>query len=309
MRRLVGAGVLCASKDMNGEIVLLLGREREVPGWRHGSLKWCGFSGRAEEGETAIASASREFIEESCSAVMLTEDSSLPAKPEEVSRALENSISVSHTVKQPPPSETLLCHVTFICKVPFDEGAPQRFLKVHEDLKRLDAVFKSFHRVKKAVEHMPRFFLPGFTVADRVVTVNLTEDLDKDVVTVHFFDGSSEDTQVLKTWRAKVSPQIAKEAANLSDAWKQVTEFVLREHGNAIFDHPAVLLTRHRQMLVSAYVNRCYLEKTELAWFRLKDLESVENWKFREEFRRHFLDSVRILAPQVRSLFANDVMS
>jgi hypothetical protein len=309
MRRLVGAGVLCASKNASGEIVLLLGKEREVPGWRHGSLKWCGFSGRAEEGETAIASASREFIEESCSAVMLTEGASLPARQDEVSRALQKSISVSHTVKAAPPSETLLCHVTYLCKVPFDEDTPHRFSRVHEDLKRVDAVFKGFHRIKKVVEHVPRFFMPGFTVAESVVTVNLKADLENDVVDVDFLDGSSEEPRALKTWRAKVSPQMAKEAAALSEAWKEVTDFVERERESPIFAHPAVLVTMHRTMIVSAYVNRCYLEKTELAWFRLEELESPDRWKHREDFRRHFLENVRKLAPQIRSLFSEEAAS
>jgi len=285
--------------------MLLLGKEREVPGWRHGSLKWCGFSGRAEEGETAIASASREFIEESCSAVMLTEGASLPARLEEVSQALQKSISVSHTVKAPPPSDTVLCHVTYICKVPFDEDTPRRFLRIHEDLKRVDAVFKTFHRVKKAVEHVPRFFLPGFAVADRMVTVNLKADLETDVVSVDFFDGGGEDPGLIKTWRAKVSPQMAREASSLSEAWKLVTDFVEQERDSEVFAHPAVLLTTHQKKLVSAYVNRCYMEKTELAWFRLEELESVEKWKVRDEFRRHFLDSVKNLAPKIRSLFSD----
>ena len=308
MRRLVGAGVLCASKNSNGDVVLLLGKEREVPGWRHGSLKWCGFSGRAEEGETAIASASREFIEESCSAVMLTEGASLPARLDEVSEALQKSISVSHSVKAPPPSDTVLCHVTYLCKVPFDEETPRRFLRIHEDLKRVDAVFKTFHRIKKAVEHVPRFFLPGFAVADRVMTVNLQVDPETDVVSVDFFDDSSEEPHVVKTWRVKASPQMAKEAASLSEAWKNVIDFVERERGSEVFAHPAVLLTKHRKRLVSAYVNRCYMEKTELAWFRLEELESVEKWKVREDFRRHFLDSVKNLAPQIRSLFDDDCL-
>ena len=303
----MGAGVLCVSKNLDGEIVLLLGKEREVPGWRHGSLKWCGFSGRAEEGETAIVSAAREFVEESCSAVMLSERSSLPAKPEDVSLILQKAISVSHTVKAPPPSEMLLYHVTFICEVPFDEGAPDRFLRVHDDLKKVDAVFKVYHRIKKSVERMPRFFLPGFAVAEQMVTVNLRVDVEQDLVFVDFFDGLSADPLLMKTWKMQVSPLVAKEAVALSEAWREITDFVEKERHSDIFAHPAVLLTTHHKMLVSAYINRCYLEKTELAWFRLDDLESTDRWKAREDFRRNFLESVRSFGPQIRSLYSPGV--
>ena len=59
----------------------------------------------------------------------------------------------------------------------------------------------------------------------------------------------------------------------------------------------------HRSMLVSAYVNRCYLEKTELAWFRLQDLVSMERLSGKDDFRRNFLESVRSLEPQIKDLF------
>jgi len=309
MPRLVGAGVLCASKTPAGDVVLLLGKEREVPGWKNGSLKWCGFSGRSEEGETALMSAAREFLEESCSAVMLTPDATLPATLAEVSRALEHALPVAHTLKAPYPSELLLCHVTYLCRVPYDAETPRRFLRLHEELKRVDAVFKSFHRSKKFAEHLPRFFMPGFVIADKTLTVGLRADLEADVVSVDVVEelGGSGEPAPPVTWRVKVTPQMAKEAANVSGAWKEVTDFVARERQSEVFAHPAVLLATHRSMLVSAYVNRCYLEKTELAWFRLEDLVSPERWRGRDDFRRNFLESVRSLAPQIKGLFAEEL--
>ena len=306
MHRLVGAGVLCVSKTPEGDIVLLLGKEREVPGWKNGSLKWCGFSGRSEEGETALMSAAREFLEESCSAVMLTADASLPATLEEVSRALERSLPVSRTVKTPYPSDLLLCHVTYLCRVPYDAETPQRFLKLHEELKRVDAVFKTFHRSKKLAEHLPRFFMPGFAIAEKTLTVDVRVDVEAATVSVDIFEELGAESSALKTWRIKVTPQMAKEAASVSCAWHEVRDFVARERQSEIFLHPAVLLVSHRSMLVSAYVNRCYLEKTELAWFRLDELTSAERWRGKDDFRRNFLESVRNLTPQIKELFAED---
>lgn len=299
--------MLCVSKNARSEIVVLLGKEREVPGWKHGSLKWCGFSGRAEEGETPLASASREFLEESCSTVMLTDNATVPARADEVAMALQKAKSVSHTVKAPPPSEEYLYHVTYLCKVPFDKGAPERFRRVQEDLKKVDAVFRAFYRLKKALENVPRFFFPGFSVAEGVVTVNVRTIVKENLVYVDFFDRHSADPSLMKTWKTQVSPLVAKEAAELGEAWAEVTSFVEKECDSSIFSHPAVLLTRHQNILVSAYVNRCYLEKTELAWFRLEDLEAADRWKTREEFRRHFLDALRSFGPQIRTLFSDEL--
>ena len=100
---------------------------------------------------------------------------------------------------------------------------------------------------------------------------------------------------------------MAVEAFSLGEAWCDVVRFVEEhEEERAIFRHPAVLLKRQSGRLVSAYVNRCFLEKIELAWFRLQELESMEKWPGKDEFRRHFLDNVRLFSPQIRTLFEGD---
>jgi hypothetical protein len=306
MKRLVGAGVMCVSRHpVDDEIVILLGREKEVPGWKQGSLKWCGFSGRSEEGESAVASAVREFVEESCCCVRLSPYMPLPVRQEDVTAELEKAPFFSRSMKVHPQSEALLCHVTYLCRIPFDASVVDRFRRTHAELLELDRIFKSFHKAKKSVEHLPRAFLPGYVLADKAVTVDLRGAPETGRVEVDFFDGVGDESCSLKTWHFRTSTQTAKEAQELHRVWRTVTAFVSEQGHREIFRHPAVLLSSHGQKLVSAYVNRCYLEKTELAWFRLRDIEATDRWWSKETFRRHFIDNIRQLSDQIRGLFGD----
>lgn len=301
MKKIVGAGVLCAAQDpVTNEVLVLLGREREVPGWKHGSRKWCGFSGRAEEGESALASAAREFVEESCGAVALSATASLPARVDEVRQELKRAPTFAHTVRAPPPSEVLLCHVTFMCRVPFDATVSERFARVHAELLELDFVFRAFHRAKKVAEHVPKVFLPGQSVADRAVNVDFRADAGACMVEVDLFDAHRGEEQ---TWRFRTSQTVADETAALSEAWRKVKHYVGDHGADDVFRHPAVLLSYCRGALVSAYVNKCYLEKTEVKWHSLASLEGLERWRGADDFRKHFLDNLKQLASTIRALF------
>ena len=327
MKRLVGAGVLCVSRDRDGEIVLLLGRERDVPGWRSGSRKWCSFSGRAEEGESALSSAAREFVEETCSAVALTDTASLPARVGEVARELAKARFVARTLRALPPATGSLCHVTFLCVVPYDETVVRRFETSHAELLELDEVFRAFHSAKKGAERLPRLLFPGHVLAESCVTVDLrappsaARDHDDDdgggsgdagattaaaaqlELELDFVVDCGVGPGQTHTWRLRLPAAAAAEALAVAAAWARVQAFV-REHGHReVFRHPAVQLKNHHGRLVSAYVQRGYLEKTELAWFRLAELEALDRWQG-EQFRRHFLESLRQFAPQIRGLFA-----
>jgi hypothetical protein len=65
-----------------------------------------------------------------------------------------------------------------------------------------------------------------------------------------------------------------------------------------------VRLVRHAGELVAAYVNKAFLEKTEIAWWNLEELEVTarERWRGGDCFRRYFLDNLRHLAPKIRAL-------
>jgi len=68
-----GAGIIPVSRNGQGEIVLLLGKERHNVHWR-GSFRWSGFEGGRKVGETMEETAVREFVEESMGCVLRDAD-------------------------------------------------------------------------------------------------------------------------------------------------------------------------------------------------------------------------------------------
>jgi NUDIX domain len=298
--RLIGAGVLCAALDGHGEIVLLLGREREVLNWKYGSSKWCAFSGRAEEGESALENATREFLEESCSVVKLQEDSALPLQREPALQSLRGALVERRLSRASRSEEDLHEHVTFICRVPYDPLLPARFSETHARLWRANAVFKKFQAEKRACERLPRAFCPGFAFGERVFTVGLEVEDSERLAVVEVLDEADASVHL---WRFRLCERALLEAKAVSRAWKQVEDYVLQERASGLLQHPAFVLNYRSQRLVSAFVNGAFLEKTELGWFKLASLESLPGLG-RDCFKAHFLESVRSFSEKIRGLFA-----
>lgn len=301
--RLVGAGVLCVSRDSSGDVVLLLGKEKEVSNWKYGSSKWCCFSGRAEAGETAISTAAREFLEESCGMVRLHGASQLPSSWEECCAVLERSPSLQNFLKSfRRDAADGLQHVTFLCVVPFEEPLPRRFHYVRHALSTLDELCKTYQRCKKACEHLPRSFMPGVSLTDDVVTVMLEHCIDEgpaggetSVAVVQAVDARTDYTF---RWAFQLSREAAREAKELSGAWIDILDF-LQMHA-CLLRHPALNVIYRLGFVVSASVNRSFLEKTELAWFKLRDLADPDFPG--ETFKSHFLELVRCSAVLLQRL-------
>jgi hypothetical protein len=298
MSRLVGAGVLCYGRGGDGHIALLLGREREVLGWKQGSRKWSAFSGRAEEGELAQSVAAREFVEETCGTVPLRGCTDV----EGVRRFLEQAPSVELTLQTTAAENEegpLLSHVTYLCEVPREQGLEERFTRTRTELTRLESVFRAFYRLRKNSEFLSRLFLPGFVLGAGVVTTDFLPEAP-DLVRLVCLDAAREASVLV----LRVSPEAFEEAVALHAAWALLKAFVAEHAGAPIFSHPAVRLVHHAGELVAAYVNKAFLEKTEIAWWDLSELEALarERWRGGDSFRRYFLDNLRHLAPKIRAL-------
>jgi len=291
----VGAGVLCFSRDDRGEIVLLLGREREVLGWRQGSRKWGGFSGRAEAGESAEEAAAREFLEETCACVPITERA---YDPPGLARALRAAPSLELTLRGPEPDD-VLSHVTFFFELPYDPGLEPRFQALRAELAELDAAFRGFYRLKKGTEHLPRLALPGYVLGAGAVTVDFEPEA-QDRLRVLYEDAAGEQASLV----LQLSPAAYAEALRLREAWTEVLDFVRARADAPVLSHPAVCLTRARGRLLAAYVNKAFLEKSDVRWWPLAELERLarERWRGGDAFRRYFLDNLCVFAPRVRSL-------
>jgi len=294
--RLTGAGVLVYTVHQ-GEILVLLGRERETPGWRQGSHKWSSFSGKVESHENALQGAAREFAEEACACVPIA-GQEVPTKVQDVADMLRLH---ARAVEQSSQSKgERLVYFTYIVRVPH-HPYEDYFARTREKLLELDAVFRNFYRVKKQVEGAPRFFLPGFVLSARITVVSFHVSSDTEVeVTMHEEDSLADLVTVFS-----VSAEVAMNLRELEEAWQEVQDFIRARSHDPIFSHPAVNVETSRKQIVSAYVNKAYLEKCEIRWWKLSDLLRLQEqpWNSADSpFRRLFLENVSTLARHVMHL-------
>ena len=278
------------------DIYVLLGRERETPGWRQGSHKWSAFSGKVELHETALQAAAREFTEEACACVSL-DLTPIPTSAESVAAALRAwgvPVEQSTLVK----GERLL-YCTYVFRLPY---APFRhvFAETRTRLLELDAVFRHFYRIKKLADIAPRFFLPGFMLSAQLTVANFEVLSDTEVqVTMHETSPACEIDFIFL-----VTADVASMLRELRTAWQNVVSFIGARSHDPIFQHPAVNVVRSQNRIVSAYVNKAYLEKCEIDWWKLDDLLRARDTHFSQDtpFRRLFLENVPMLARRIFEL-------
>ena len=282
--RLCGSGVVCyAMRD--GEVWLLLGRERDTPGWHQGSRRWSTFSGRAEGGESALQNATREFLEESCGAVQLEPEGAVPVDAASVERCLAKSGVLERRFQA---KNEIAKHVTFVARVPLlDQVSVFAFYRFQ--LLRLDAIFKALHRARKSCDAVPRLALPGFKASPLLATRDFDVfDAPGARLLVELWDGRRGHVVELDA-----TEEMLVELRRLRDAQAVVRAFLAEHAGDPLLRHPAVRVARVGGVVAHAHVDRAFLEKSELRWFAARELlEAQAEGLLDDSFRRCFVESL-----------------
>jgi hypothetical protein len=296
--RVATAGVLCFSVRSNGKIVVLLGREKETVGWKQGSNKWSSFSGRTEAGEEAPEGAAREFVEESLAVVPLTACMPVPARASDVSQVLRDrgrrvELWMRGRDADSPPS----LHVSFVHRVPYTDY-PSRFRSLRTLLVECDTRFRAFHKTKKAAEWLPRLLFPGYRVSPSLTVVNGTQRHGG--VDLELWDDIA---GAVVHQHIRLAGDAVREVQEVYEAWADVLAYLERNRNNRVLSHPAVTVQRVNRHIVGAYVNKCYLEKSEVRWWGLEELERAGQQR-PMEFRRFFADAIPELVAGVQAAAA-----
>ena len=290
--RLTGAGVLAYAVDC-GEILVLLGRERETLGWREGSHKWSSFSGKVEGSENSLEGAAREFMEESCACVPeaaanfitlqeVTEELRLRA------RAVEQSMQYKGE---------WLVYCTYILRIPH-LAYEERFAKTQERLLELDEVFRELYRAKKLGDAVPRFLLPGFILSSCIVVVDFRIKGCSEVEVTMHEEGTAEEVVVVFV----VSAEVMEALCAIETAWRAVQSLLQARLQDPIMSHPAVKIITSRKQVVNAYINKAYLEKCEIRWWKLSELLELREERKNNMgscFRRLFLENLAVMAGHI----------
>ena len=282
--RTTGAGCVCVSVDEENQPCMLLGREKETVGWRDGSNRWSSFSGRVEAGEDAIRGAAREFLEESMCLVSFGErDASTIPEVEDII-ASEAAGTVEHVVQ----GRRALCrNIVYIVRVPFDRTLPERFRCMRAELEALESAASRYSKLRKDAEYAPGICLPGAMPSSCLVVARSV--LKGRCCEVLVCDSSTQDTYVEIL---ELNTRQAEEVARLLAAWESTMERVKRAPLE-VLRHPAVRTHYANAEMVGASVDRAYLEKNEIAWWRISDLAEICGNRAgtrAEAFRSYFLD-------------------
>ena len=299
--RLTGAGVVAYGVHENC-IYVLLGRERETPGWRQGSRKWSAFSGRLENNETPIQGASREFVEEACACVPVSESGS-SASIQDVEKDLAARAHLFEQVSSSKTGERLIYH-TFIVRIPY-RPYHVMFQDIREQLLVLDGVFRTFYRLKKNADDVPRLFFPGFSVSAQLTVINfhVYDEVNVEIAMVETCNSEEQGDPIHMT--AVVSVEIAKTLLDAELAWTETVRYIQEHAHEPIFQHPAVNITRLHGHVINAYVNKAFLEKCEIGWWKLDDLVRLQ-WDVWSSnytaFRRLFLENISAVALEIQHL-------
>lgn len=274
-QRCMGAGIVpVAMCPDTGAPRVLLGRERWFPVWK-GSCRWSGFEGSRKETEASRATAAREFYEESLGTLL----------EEGTARDVVTRLEARRYWKR-----IVLCvrsernvdryHTTFLMPVRWDPEIPLRFHSVRCSIEHVERLAHEFRhtrplRVGDAAEDVGPI---GKTKDGSVVLLKSADTAPcilrppwrrhEDVLTATFTHTSD-----IETW------------CDLRARLTRAAEAV---------KHPAVCVRRDDRwnLVQDVEVNRDYLEKDQVRWWSLAELDDViagRGQRETERFRPYFL--------------------
>lgn len=278
--RTTGAGCVCIAVDDQGLGYVLLGREAHNPYWADGSHRWSSFSGRVEAGEDATRAAAREFAEESLCLVRLGSRAGDAAEAAAHIRSSSLGV-VEHTVEgRRGPCRNVL----YLLPVPLDPGLPARFARLRGELEALDVATRGFARFCRSLQHLPLLCVPGTVLSHRLVVSQVRLGVGPDCALVVWDAHERRAVQM----SLLLSEDQRREAERVLERWAALVRR-LEGCSEQTLRHPAVSLTHAAGRLLSARVGAEYLEKTEVAWWSLSDLQEVLAGAHRDSFRAYFL--------------------
>ena len=284
----MGAGIIPISVDTDGDIKVLLGRERFVNQWR-GSCRWSGFEGARKEGETMRDTALREFQEETLDVVSRIED---------VTRCVtDRQYYIRIVLKISNERKPDRYHATYVLAVEWDEDVQSRFQKTREHVEYVDRLAQEWHHLRPPL------------LGERDVDVGPVRDMGDGSCVV--WRTVTDDTRVVAQPRwtqDEGNPTLLRAHADAAEcaslqAWDRVRD---RLHRALREQHPCIRCRRDATwgLLQDVAVERDYLEKDQVRWWSLPQLEAVLDGRGQwggERFRPYFLPVLQTLVDELRT--------
>ena len=152
-----GAGVLPFTVREDGVVRFLLGRERYITGWR-GSCKLSGFGGARKDGESVVATACREFLEESIGVLGDHDARATPLHEALLNGAFAMRVCICD-------AQRIREHWTYVCQFTWDADVVARFEALRNQLLHIHAMYERLVALEGALPREYPFVREGDVLA------------------------------------------------------------------------------------------------------------------------------------------------
>ncbi len=257
-----GGGVIPIARHPDGEVRVLLGRERFVSSWK-GSCRWSGFEGGRKEGEAVETTVCREFIEESLGLVLPREATERLVGGRGYWRRIVLNVSSDRRTER--------YHCTYVLVVDWDESVSSRFEKTRLHLEYLERLVMEWTHMKSIMQRK-----------EGSVCLPCRPDRHD--------EEQRDDTE----GRGTVTEEFSEE-------WLQLEEKLGRALSQAHPDAITVTTGIDGEVEAVA-INQDFMEKDTIRWWKASDLRVVLENKGsldNEKFRPYFLPVLQILVNEL----------
>jgi len=292
----MGAGVIPISCDEEGQLFLLLGRERWTLNWK-GSCRWSGFEGSRKSDESIVENATREFLEESLCVVMDSE--TLQRRLEQNDYWIRIVLSIENERRLPR------YHATYVIPVPWRSDVCKAFQNLRTDLEKIDRLVQEWHHTR------PVYILgESDEIVGPVTTIDHESTTDASDIHVRILKERKSMPSVMRLpWRCAERDSSLVEAVQTLETSDELMQWVmLREQlDKAIVDHPSVRVVRDDRwgLVQDVYVLHDYMEKDQVRWWRYEDLKKVmekRGHSGNERFRPYFLPVLQSVLTEIENV-------
>lgn len=284
---IVGGGVIPISFDENGDMLLLLGRERYISHWR-GSLKWSGFEGGKKENESVEHIAAREFVEESMG-VLALDNESTHCSIEDILNVINNDkyvariiLCINHTENKTVEKRH---HITYVIQVPLQKECNEKFASLRQNFVDFQIKLTQFQTL---TDQLPSEY--PFIKEDLIIKGKKVKAVTDVTVIKH---------ELVVTYLEEEGIHCIKKEVPQNDTLSKYLRWFsyriqLQEELKTFKDIPDAINV-HKNCLgffVNATLNEEYIEKQQIHWWKIKDLKEVLNnggYRNSDFFRAYFM--------------------
>jgi predicted NUDIX family NTP pyrophosphohydrolase len=259
------AGVLLYA-FRHGELVFLLGRERDVRGWSGGG-KWSAFSGKAIGYETLGMCAVREFNEETLGIQILKGD---------IGSEIKDCLSLKKTNPEHRGDAIL-----YMVETDFDVNVPIKFAHVRSSLLKLDHTFTRFARTKKSLK-LASLLQPGCVLSPQLSVRKVSARVG--AVLVYIYDSIKKVDEIVEV---QASSDAIHATRKINTALRDLYIEMKTHCSRDMLGHMSVTQHYVGDSLVGGNVDKVYLEKSDLRWFSETEVRHILETS-PDTFRRFF---------------------